>query len=64
MVKKFRTPKEIKPDEKAVPVSARIKESLMDDLKKMAKNNGYPLSKLIEVVLEDYVVWVKGQKKS
>lgn len=60
---KFRKPNEIKAVEKACPISARIREGLYSELKIMAKDNGYPLSRLVEEVLEDYVAWVRGNRK-
>lgn len=64
MSNKFRKPEEIKAYEKTVPVSTRIRGSLSKELTKISKKNGYPVSKLIAEILEDYVAWLKSQKKS
>ncbi len=60
--KKFRSPKDIPVQEKTHPVSARIKESTLSDLKKIAKKNGHNLSWIIVHALEDYVDYVKESK--
>lgn len=61
--KKFRGPQDIPIQEKTHPVSARIKESTLSDLKKIAKKNGHNLSWLIVHALEDYVGFVKEDKE-
>lgn len=59
MTPKFRKPKEMKPAELRVPVSARIRESLRNELLKEAKGAKLSLAELIENVLEDYGKYVR-----
>ena len=51
----FKRPKEIPIDEKMVPVSARIPESVSKRLSKEAKESGHPASKLIAHAISEYV---------
>lgn len=64
MVRKYRKPEEILPREENVPISARVRKSLVDDLKSLAAMKENPLSGFIEEILEDYVKWAKKQVKS
>jgi predicted HicB family RNase H-like nuclease len=63
MAEKFRKPKDIRPEEVRVPVSARIPESVRDFLAKEAKKHGHSLGKLIESVLEDYAKFLKSNAR-
>jgi hypothetical protein len=56
---KFRKPSEMTPNETRVPVSARIRESLRNDLAKMAKAHKLSLGELMENILEDYGKFIR-----
>lgn len=60
MAQKFRKPKEMKPAEHRVPISARVRESLRDDLAKRAKAAKLSLGELIENVLVDYAKFLRS----
>ena len=59
--KSFRKPQDLPPIEKTYPVSARIDESHLKALRKLAKKNKYPLSGIIKCALEDYVKAMEGE---
>ncbi|MGZ3695647.1 MAG: ribbon-helix-helix protein, CopG family [Bdellovibrionota bacterium] len=66
MVKKqasFMRPEEMPPEEKMVPVSARIPESVAAKLNKAAARGGHPVSKLIAHALSAYVEFLEAGKK-
>ena len=51
----FKKPAEIPLDEKMIPVSARVPESISKRLNKEAKNSGHPTAKLISHAICEYV---------
>ena len=53
----------MKPAEDRVPISARIRKSLRDDLAKEAKAAKLSFAELLENVLEDYSLFLKDNKK-
>jgi predicted transcriptional regulator len=57
---KFRAPNDLPALEKTYPISARIDESYLKALKKIAKKNNFPLSYIIKCALEDYVKAMEG----
>lgn len=57
----FRTPEEIENREKTDQVSARLRASAIDVLKKAADSRGESLSWLVGRVLEDYADWLESQ---
>jgi predicted HicB family RNase H-like nuclease len=59
----FKRPEEIPPDEKMVPVSARIPESISEKLNKAAARGGHPVSKLISHALSAYVEFLEAGRK-
>lgn len=58
-VKKYTKPDDIHPREKNVPISARVRSGLVEELKVLAAINENQLSGFIEKILEDYVNWAK-----
>ena len=57
----FRKPNELPPIEKSVPVSARMEESKVEELKRIASKSGMPLSYIVKCALEDYIKNMEGK---
>lgn len=60
---KFRTGKQIKADMRKADVralvTARVRPEIIKRLQEEAQKSGLSLSRFIEVVLADYVAWLK-----
>jgi len=59
----FKRPEEIPLDEKMVPVSARVPESISKRLASEAKNAGHPTAKLIAHAICSYVTFLDQGSK-
>jgi hypothetical protein len=59
----FKKPKEIPLDEKMIPVSARVPESVSNRLNKEARESGHPVAKLLAHAICAYAKFL-DQKES
>ena len=64
MQRKFRKPSEMKPLEKRVPISSRVRHSLRAELTKHAKGAKLSLAEFIENILEDYSKFLSSESQS
>jgi len=63
MKSKFRTPKEIAKDsENKILVSLRLQKSVNDELQTMADKANITKTRLMEAIMEDYILYVRGGK--
>ncbi len=63
VAKNFIKPEQLKSNEKRTPVSARVRESIHEDLKSLSDEYALPISVMVEHAIEAYVEFAKSSSK-
>jgi predicted DNA binding CopG/RHH family protein len=59
---KFNVPKRVYSDGDKKLISFRLPESLLEELKKVSTERGWPMTDLVITVLDQYLQWNEKQK--